>query len=131
MPNGHGQRQEDEERLIEAVEGDGWVHFPDPPEWIIDAAKSDNIPSSTIGFEAAQKKYHGDNYVYLAVSSVHGNHLHVFSQKKSEYFETTSEEGTCPNCEKYIKRYEEDDYLTCHRCGWQHKPIKERLTNLL
>jgi hypothetical protein len=89
MPNGHGQRQEDEEQLIEAVEEDGWAHFPDPPDWVVDAAKSDGIPSATIGFEAAQKKYHGDNYIYLAVSSVHGNHLHVFSQKKSEYFETT------------------------------------------
>jgi uncharacterized C2H2 Zn-finger protein len=24
-----------------------------------------------------------------------------------------------------------DDYLTCHRCGWQYKPFSERLKNKL
>lgn len=81
MPNGHGQRQEDEEQLIAGIEEHGWNHFSDPPNWIVDAAKSDGIPSVTIGFEAAQKKYHGDNYVYLAVSSVHSSHLHVFLKR--------------------------------------------------
>ncbi|MFB6256291.1 MAG: hypothetical protein ABEH58_06125 [Haloplanus sp.] len=130
MPNGHGQRQEHEEQLIEAVEEEGWNHFPEPPDWVMSAARSDQIHLGT-GFEAKQKKYYGDNYVYLAVSSVHGGQVHIFSQKKSEYYETTPEEGTCPNCQKYVKRYEDDDYLTCHRCGWQHKPLSERLSNLL
>lgn len=93
MPNGHGQRWEDEKKLIEAVEKEGWDLYESPPDWIIDAAESDGIPRATAGFDAAKQTYHGDNYVYLAVSSVHGNSVYVFSQKKSEYFETTPEEG--------------------------------------
>ena len=130
MPSGDGQRAENEEKLIETVESEGWNYYPDPPDWVINAAESDGLPLATIGFEAAQKKYHGDNYVHLAVSSVHGGSVHVFSQKKSEYFETTSEEGTCPNCQKYVKRYGDDEYLTCHRCGWEYKPLNERLSNI-
>ena len=130
MPNGHGQRQADEEKLIRAVEQEGWNHYEDPDDWVVEAAHSDRIHQG-VGFEARQNTYHGDNYVYLAVSSVHGNHIHVFSRKMSEYFETTPEEGTCPNCQEYVRRHEDDDYLTCHRCGWQYKPLKERLSNLL
>jgi hypothetical protein len=129
MPNGHGQRQEDEEELIESVEEDGWELYSDPPDWVVSAAKSDGIDKGA-GFEAKQKMYRGDNYVYLAVSSVHGVHIHVFSRKKSEYHETTPQEGTCPNCQQYVRRYDDDDYLTCHRCGWQHKPLSERLRNI-
>ncbi|WP_157744158.1 hypothetical protein [Halopenitus persicus] len=129
MPNGHGQRQEDEEKLIKAVEEDGWNLYPDPPEWVVSAAKSDGIDKGA-GFKAKRKTYNGDNYVYLAVSSVHGLHIHVFSQKKSQYHETTPKEGICPNCQQYVRRYDDDDYLTCHRCGWQYKPLSERFRNI-
>jgi len=129
MPNGDGQRQEHEEELIEAVEENGWKLYPDPPDWVISAAKSDGFNKSP-PFEPEGNRYHGDNYVYFAAPSVHGNHIHVFSQKKSEYYETTPEEGTCPNCQEYVQRYEDDDYLTCHRCGWQYKPLSERLRNI-
>jgi hypothetical protein len=129
MPNGHGKRQEDEEELIEAVESEGWDYYPNPDAWITEAAQSDELHFGA-GFSGPQNVYHGDNYVYMVVSSVHGTDIHVFSKRKSEYFETTPEEGTCPNCEEYVRRYEEDDHLTCHRCGWQYKPLKERLSNL-
>ncbi|WP_218055035.1 hypothetical protein, partial [Haloparvum sedimenti] len=92
-------------------------------------ATADGVDQSA-GFDADREVYQGDNYVYLAVSSVHGRDIHVFSQQKSEYYETTSEEGVCSNCQAYVRRYDEDDYLTCHRCGWQYKPLKERLRNL-
>lgn len=130
MPNGHGQRKEDEEKLIDAIENEGWDHYPDPPQWVVDKARADGIATGS-GFDGPQNHYHGDNYVYLAASSVHGRDLHVFSQLKSEYHETTSEEGTCPNCQAYVRRYDDDDYLTCHRCGWQYKPLTERLRKLL
>lgn len=129
MPNGHRQRQKHEEALIRAIEEEGWHYFEDAPKWVISSAKSDKIDAGA-GFKARRKKYHGDNYVYLAVSSVHGRRVHVFSQRKSEYYETTTEEGYCPNCESYVKRYDEDEYLTCHRCGWQYKPLAERLKNI-
>lgn len=129
MPNGGGDRWNDEKKLINHVEGDGWDYYPDPPDWVVTAAKSDGVDES-VGMEAYTKKYYGRNYVYLAVSSVHGLRVHVFSQKKSEYYETTSDGGTCPNCQEYVRRYEDDDYLTCHRCGWQYKPLSERIRNL-
>jgi hypothetical protein len=121
MPNGRGQRDEHEKELIEIVESNGWNHYSQPPDWIRDAAESDGLHNATAGFKAAKKTYYGDNYVYLAVSSVHGGSIHVFSQKKSEYFETSREEGTCPNCQEYVRRLEGDDVLTCHRCGWQYE----------
>jgi len=132
LPNAKwwSQRQQDEEQLIESVEKDGWNYYPDSPDWVVENAKADGIDQSA-GFDAPQKRYHGDNYVYLAVSSVHGRHVHVFSQQKSEYHETASEEGVCPNCQAYVRRYDDDNYLTCHWCGWQYKPLKERLRNLL
>lgn len=129
MPNGGGARLEDEEELIEAIEDEGWNHYSDPPEWVLEKANKDGIDGGA-GFDGPQKRYRGDNYVYLAVSSVHGCHVHVFSQLKSEYYETTPGEGTCPNCQEYVRRYDDDDYLTCHRCGWQYRPLRERLRNL-
>ena len=127
MPNG-GQRQEHEEELINAVEEDGWKFYPDPPGWVISAAKSDGMDKGA-GLDSQKRIYHGDNYVYLAVSSVHGLHTHVLSQKKSEYYAPTPEEGFCPNCQEYVRRYDEDDYLTCHRCGWQYKQKSRTIIN--
>jgi hypothetical protein len=74
-------------------------------------------------------KITGDTYVYWAISNG-SNVALVYSQLKSDYYETTPSEGTCPNCQKYVKRMEDNDYLTCHRCGWQYKPMSERLRNL-
>lgn len=119
MPNGHDQRWEHEKELIASVEDDGWDHYPDAPDWVVEAAKSDNLHKGA-GFNAKQNTYWGDNYVYLAVSSVHGAQVHVFSQLKSEYKPPDGERGHCPECQGYIKKYDEDDVLTCHRCGWEY-----------
>lgn len=129
MPNGHGQREKHEKELIKAVEEDGWRVYPDPPNWVLSKAKSDGIDKRA-GFTPKKNMYHGDNYIYLAISSAHGLGIHVFSQKKSEYYETTTQEGTCPNCQQYVRRYDDDEYLTCHRCGWQYRPLSERIRNL-
>lgn len=80
MANGHGQRAEDEERLIEAIEKEGWNHYSDPPDWVISAAESDSIHTG-VGFKPKKMKYRGDHYVYLTVSSVHGQHIHVFHKR--------------------------------------------------
>lgn len=79
MPNGHGQRREDEEELIAKVEKDGWDHFANPSDWIVDAARSDGVHHGTGNRSAI---YYGDNYVYKVVSSVHGTDVHVFSREK-------------------------------------------------
>jgi len=131
MPNGHGDRWKDEkEYIIEPQESEGWEHLigEERPDWVIDSVP-DSIRKN-VGTKYKYDHYHGDTFVYKAVSSVHGNGVHVFRQLKSKYHETTPQEGTCPNCQSYVKRYEDDDYLTCHRCGWQYKPLGERLKNL-
>lgn len=101
------------------------------PKWI-----SDIINKMPKGHAADCPEYHeivhGDTFVYKIVlneNDVAGK-TSVYRQLKSDYFETTPEEGTCPNCQKYVRRFDSDDYLTCHRCGWQHKPLNERLKNL-
>ena len=102
----------------------------DVPNWLRKkATKTRNGDPHIVGQDEI---VHGDTFIYK-IKYGFGNHGHdyrYYRQLKSEYFETTNEEGTCPNCQSYIKRYEEDDYLTCHRCGWQYKPLKERIKNV-
>jgi rubredoxin len=71
----------------------------------------------------------GDDYVYKVSFGIkHANTKdQYYRQLKSDYFETTPAEGTCPNCQKYIRRYSDDDHLTCHRCGWEYTPTKTDL----
>ncbi|MFU1782603.1 hypothetical protein ACM16X_14560 [Haloarcula japonica] len=134
MPNGQGQRWENEkEDVIRPIENDGWelLTGDDRPDWV-KSAVPESLRKHLAGNSGYKyEHYHGDTFVYKAASSVHGNNVHIFRKLKSEYHETTPQEGTCPNCQSYIERYDDDDYLTCHQCGWQYKPIKERLKNLI
>lgn len=116
MPNGHGQRAKDEERQIESTTSDGWEYLDDPPDWVVRAAKNQDLHREA-GF-GVYDIFHGNTFVYRAESTVHGIGLHVYRKLKSDYFETTKDEGTCPNCQAYVKRYDDDQFLTCHRCGW-------------
>lgn len=124
--------KEAEKRGMERL---GWTHIeewknPDPsytenvPDWI-------EVPErfQLSGSRGEYSKINGDSWVYWLISNGAGKAL-VYRQLKSDYYTTTSEDGTCPNCQSYIKRYEDDDYLTCHRCGWQYKPLKERIKNV-
>jgi ribosomal protein S27AE len=106
---------------IDPIEQDGWDYFEDPPDWVVDAARRKGIHEGPAGREYIYEHFYGDNYVYKAVSSVHGNVVHVFSKLKSEHFQTDNESGTCPNCQQYIRRLDGDDRLTCHDCGWTYK----------
>lgn len=148
MPN--GDRQAHEEDLVDIIlnggtgdilgwqdppewmqDAEGWEYFPDPPDYVLKRARRDDLTAPG-GFDPRRGYYYGDNYVYLMVQTVHGGGVHVFSQKKSKYFETTPEEGTCPNCQEYVRRYDGDDVLTCHRCGWENTvdSLTDRLTSL-
>ncbi|WP_162991583.1 Rcat domain-containing protein [Halostella salina] len=100
------------------------VHTDDVPDWI-------EVPNrfGLSGSRGEYSKIDGDSWVYWLISNG-GSRALVYRQLKSDYYETTPKKGTCPNCQSYIKRYDGDDYLTCHRCGWQYKPLKERIKNL-
>lgn len=129
MPNGTGDRWRDEEQyIIDPLKKRGWEYLEDPPNWVQNAV-GENIRGH-VGTEYKYTHLHGDTFIYKVTSTVHGRSIHVFRMLKSKYYQTTPEEGTCPNCQSYVKRYEDDDYLTCHRCGWQYKPFRERLKNL-
>jgi len=109
----------------------GWERLDDPPEWIVKTASKEREKNPDV--VGKYQIHRGDTYVYK-IEYGFGNHGHDYTfyrQLKSENFETTRNEGTCPNCQAYVRRMEGDDYLTCHRCGWQYKPITERLRNLL
>lgn len=124
--------REAEKRGMERL---GWTYIedwkdPDPdhneevPKWI-------EVPDR-FGLSGSRGEYieiTGDTFVYWAISNGTGKAL-VYRQLKSDYYETTSEEGTCPNCQEYVRRMDGDDYLTCHRCGWQYKPLTEQIRNL-
>lgn len=118
------QRAENEARQIKQTERKGWEYLPSKshskqddsrPEWIVDAAWSDRLNQTTFQYNI----YHGDTYVYRAEGAVHANEVHVFRKLKRDYFDTTRNEGTCPNCQAYVKRQPEDLFLTCHRCNWK------------
>jgi len=125
--------REAEDRGMERV---GWTYIEgsknpdhryteDVPDWI-------KVPNrfELSASRGEYSKIDGNSWVYWLISNGAGKAL-VYRQLKSDYYTTTPEEGICPNCQSYIKRYEDDKYLTCHRCGWRYKPLKERIKNLL
>ncbi|AQL42283.1 hypothetical protein BV210_05950 [Halorientalis sp. IM1011] len=127
-----GTIEEAESRGMECL---GWTHMEDwkdpEPEYTEDVPAWIEVPErfSLSGSRGEYSKIDGDNCVYWLISNGSGKAL-VYRALKSDYYETTTEEGTCPNCQSYVKRQEGDDYLTCHRCGWQYKPLSERAKNL-
>jgi len=101
------------------------------PNWVKQAIE-DMPKGRTAGTPEFEEILHGDTFVYKVVMNENNEYLKhsVYKQLKSDYFDTNPQEGTCPNCQKYVKRYKDDNYLTCHRCGWQYKPLTERIKNL-
>lgn len=117
MPNGHGAREEDEQELIQRIADSDWHYADDPPGWVVDAAKSDDVDAG-VGFKAPEKHYYGDYHVYKARSSVHGSRVHVFYQVRRKHLPTDNDSGACGNCGKYVERQSDDRFLRCARCGW-------------
>jgi hypothetical protein len=102
----------------------GWEQLERPPGWL--EGKGREIRQNRTDFLDKDFTFFGDTYVYrLRIGP--GNHGHDFNwsrQLKSDYYNTTRNEGTCPNCQSYVRRYSEDRFLTCHRCGWTvGKPV--------
>jgi hypothetical protein len=116
VPNGHDQRGKDINRQIEQNTGDGWEYLTDPPGWVVDAAKNQGLHKQA-GF-GVYDTFHGDTYVYKAEATAHNVGVNVYRKLKFDYFDTTRNEGTCPNCQAYVRRQDGDRFLTCHRCGW-------------
>lgn len=124
--------KEAEKRGMERL---GWTNIENQKE--PDSSYTEDVPDwiktpdrfGLSGSRGEYSKIDGENWVYWLISNGAGKAL-VYRQLKSDYYTTTTDEGTCPNCQSYIKRYEDDDYLTCHRCGWQYKTIKERIKNV-
>jgi ribosomal protein L37AE/L43A len=114
-----------------------WEHLDSPPKWVAKvaaeargAAARGELDQKLLG---TSRVYHGDTYVYKVdfLHENHGRRRRYYRQLKSDYFETTSEEGTCPNCQAYVRRMDGDEYLTCHRCGWQYKPAGASILNTI
>ena len=114
-----------------------WERLEQPPDWVQSAAGEARAKASRGELDEPllghNRIYHGDTYVYKVefLHENHGRRKRYSRQLKSDYFETTTEEGTCPNCQSYIHRMEDDDFLTCHRCGWQYKPLLEQIKQTL
>jgi ribosomal protein L37AE/L43A len=114
-----------------------WEKLDDPPEWVISAAREERKKLARRELDkpllGEYRIYYGDTFVYKVkfTRSNNGHHKEYHRQLKSDHFETTSEEGTCPNCQAYVRRMDGDDYLTCHRCGWQYNSLAERIKKTL
>jgi hypothetical protein len=112
----------------------GWKKLsPDEtPSWI--KQKINQMPKGhTADCPPIEREFYGDTFVYRIVMNEGDNtgKVGVYRQLKSDYFTTTSKEGTCPNCQAYVRRMDGDECLTCHRCGWQYKPLSARIKNSL
>lgn len=119
------RREAESEAESEGMTRLGHTTEESTPDWI---RVPDRFRQS--GSEGEYTTFNGDNNVYKLISDGGGGAI-VYRQLKSKYYETTKEKGTCPNCQSYVKRLDGDEYLTCHRCGWQYKPsIVERASNV-
>jgi hypothetical protein len=101
------------------------------PDWISNAIS--NMPKGhAAGGMKSEKILHGNTFVYkVKINTLEkGKTIRVYRQLKSDYFPRSSEEATCPNCQKYVRKLEGDDVLTCHRCGWQFDPSPFSLASL-
>jgi len=108
----------------DGMEKVGTIPNGDGPEWIRLPDEFDLKGSAGKWFDVT-----GNTFVYRAISQG-GGYAIVYRQLKSEYYETTPEEGTCPECQSYVRRYDSDEYLTCHRCGWQYKRPGHQINGL-
>lgn len=87
-----------------------WEELDDPPRWVREVFKSDGWQLKDPGEYLITK---GDTFVYK-IEFV-GKY---YRQLKSDYYDTTRNEGTCPTCQAYVRRLHGDRFLTCRRCGW-------------
>lgn len=94
----------------------------DVPRWL--RKKADKTRKRNPEIVGETEIVNGDTFVYkIEYDAGHHGHFHdYYRQPCSEYYVTTNKEGTCPNCQKYVRRKETDDVLTCHRCGWKYTP---------
>ena len=87
-----------------------WEELNDPPRWVKDVYEKDGWQLKDPGDHLIVT---GDTYVYKM------EFMESYArQLKSGYYDTTRNKGTCPNCQSYVRRFEDDRFLTCHRCGW-------------
>lgn len=127
MPNGEHNAELEQDR-IKKTQREGWefLSCSDRPDWVVNAAGRQDLHGQPIG---RYKIFHGNTDVYR-VESTFGLEILVYRKLKSDHFPMTAEEGRCPNCQAYVKRYEDDRFLTCHRCGWTvGSPILRWLTH--
>jgi hypothetical protein len=96
----------------------GWESLDRPPEWL--EGKAREIRNTRDDWPDRDFMFHGDTYVYrLHIGMKNHGHDYQWSRMlKSDYHDTTRDEGTCPNCQAYVERQPADRFLTCRRCGW-------------
>ena len=87
-----------------------WKRLDDPPHWVRKAHEENEWQ---LKFKGDYLIVKGDTYIYK-ITFIDG----YYRQLKSDYYETSRNEGTCPNCQAYVRRLNGDRFLTCHRCGW-------------
>ena len=87
-----------------------WEELNDPPRWVKAVYKKDGWQLKDPGDHLIVT---GDTYAYKI------EFMESYArQLKSDYYDTTRNKGTCPNYQSYVRRFEDDRFLTCHRCGW-------------
>lgn len=123
MPHGHNKAMEEtaDQFEKEGLEFVGYAPNGDAPDWI-------QVPGGAD--PGSYTKIDGETFVYILALNGLGE-AKVYRQLKSDYYSTDTQSGTCPNCQEFVRRFEGDDFLTCHRCGWQHKTLRDRLQKLI
>lgn len=91
MPNGGPQRRADEAELIEVIEEEGGS-ITLIPQTGSSRARQQMVSTSLLGLTLAGRSIRETTMFISRYRQFMGD-IHVFSQQKSEYYETTSQEG--------------------------------------
>lgn len=87
-----------------------WERLEDPPHWVREVYENDGWK---LKLEEDYLIAKGNTWVYKIEFGEH-----YYRQLKSDFYDTSRNEGTCPNCQAYVRRLNGDRFLTCRRCGW-------------
>lgn len=115
MAEQRGGEPDAEERLIESHLEDRWELEGTPPEWVAEAARSDDIAARRDA-DAAPEVYDDTDYEYKVVPAAREESFHVFLRPHDEHVRPPYSDE-CPHCEQRIVKGDES-ILYCDDCGW-------------
>jgi len=80
--DGLGPGPEHEDRIIRAIENDGWNRVENPPDWVLTEARNERLDVK--GPVGSKLELEGTAKRFLAIPAVKTGDIHVFSKPLEE-----------------------------------------------